>query len=101
MPLPLGEYLKRWDENIEKFGNDIGSLKKRRNIVAILNVALILYNTYEFFASNSPWRYLNGLAALLLAYLIYYLQSRYKSLQRSYDNYKELRKQAFSPVENI
>ena len=99
--MSVDEYLRRWDENIEKFDNRIRSIKKRKNIFLILLAVIIPYNIYAFVMSSSPWRYLNVFAVIIAIYSAYHIETACGSLQKEYDKYKELRKKAFSTVGNV
>lgn len=93
--ISVDEYLKRWDENIEKFGKQIKDRRRSTTIIVTLNTTLVLFNLYMFITGNWPARYLNLIAIIISGYLTYYLWGRYKKLCKEYGEYKNLRSQAF------
>lgn len=93
--VPIDQYLKIWDENIEKFGKQIKDRRRSTTMIVILNTTLTLFNLYMFITGNWPARYLNLIAVIISGSLTYYLWSRYRKLCKEYGEYKNLRSQAF------
>jgi hypothetical protein len=91
----IGEFLKKWDENIETFGKRINGYKIRRNIFMIFGIMVAAGNTYMFIINNSPMRYINAAFVIVCIYLMSRLWISYRGLFRAYEEYKEQRSRAF------
>jgi len=91
----IGEFLKKWDENIETFGKRINGHKIRRNIFMIFGIMVAAGNTYMFIINNSPMRYINAAFVIVCIYLMSRLWISYRGLFRAYEEYKEQRSRAF------
>lgn len=93
--MSIDESLKMWDENIEIFGKKIERSKERRNIFLIFGSVAAAGNAYLFTINNSPERYLNIIATIIIVYASFHLWNSIRGLCREYEKYKELRLKAF------
>jgi len=96
--VPIGQYLKTWDENIEKFGKQIKDRRKSTTILVILNIILILFNLYMFIVGSWPTRYISLIPIIISGSLTYYLLDKHRKLIKEYEEYKDLRHEAFEIV---
>lgn len=98
-PISLGEYLKKWDENLEEFGKNIKIYKKRKYIYTILLIVLIFLNTYLFINESRQYlRYFNIFTIIISICTLYYLWKTNRELLKEYEEYKELREKSFGIV---
>ena len=94
----LGDYLKNWDQDIEKFEKLVKGSKRIRDVFIPVNIILCSWNLYSFITKNDMMRYLNLSAAIISGFVIFYLWNSYKKFYRNYKYYKELREKLFEVV---
>ena len=98
--ISLGDYLKQLDRNMETYEKSIKRSKLIRNIFIPVNIILCLWNSYSFMTKSDIMRYLNLFAAILSAFVIFYVWNSHKKFYQNYKQYKELRDRSFEVVKN-
>jgi len=98
--ISFGDYLKEWDNDIERIEKNVKSYRRLRNIFVPINILLAFYNLYIFTVSTSMTRYINLAVGIFSTYMIYYLWNTDKRYNNSYKQYKEMRENAFGIVKN-
>lgn len=96
----IGEYLKNWDEDIEKFGKHLKDHGRSTKIFVTLEIALIFFNLYLFITENGLSRYLNLIIVIFLGFLTYNSWSKHRKLCKDYNAYKDMRSRAFEVVKD-
>ena len=96
--ISLGEYLKNWDQNMERYEKLVKWYKLTRDIFIPVNIVLCLWNSYSFITKSDITRYLNLFAAFLSGFMIVYLWNTYKKFYDDYKQYRELREKSFGVV---
>ena len=93
-----GEYLKRYNENLDKFGKEMKRGKRTRNIITLASTIFFFFNLYLFTTNSWPLRYISLVSMVILAYAIYHLWKSYKGAYKEYENCKEMQDQIFGTV---
>jgi hypothetical protein len=93
--LPIDKYLKKWDENIEKLDKKIRTQKFRRNLFLIIGAIAAAANIYIFTINNSPARYLNIVATIVIIYVSINLWKEFRELYVAYEKLKDQRLKVF------
>lgn len=96
--MTLSDYLKNWDQNMEKFEKIVNRSKKIRNIFIPANIILFFWHSYSFMTNSSTFRYINLLMVILSLCMIYYISNSHKKLNKDYLQYKDLREKTFGVV---
>lgn len=96
--MDLSDYLKNWDQNMERFEKLVNRSKKVRNIFVPANIILFFWCSYSFMTNSNMFRYINLSLATLSLYMIYYISNSHKKLYKDYLQYKDLREKSFGVV---
>jgi hypothetical protein len=96
--MTISDYLKNWDQNMERSEKVVKRSKIIRNIFIPVNVILFFWNLYLFMTNSDMFRYVNLILAILCIYMIYYIWNSHKKLYRYYLEYKDLREKSFGVV---
>lgn len=91
----IDKYLKQFDENIQILDKKIRIQKIRRNIFLIFGALAAAANIYLFAINNSPVRYLNVVATIIIIYASFHLWKSFRELCMAYEEYKEQRPSIF------
>ena len=98
--MTLGDYLKNWDQNMEKYEKLVKRSKQTRNIFVPANIILCVWNFYNFITKTDGMRYFNLFAAVLSGFMIFYVWNSHRKFHDEYKQYKELRDKSFEVVKN-
>lgn len=98
VPVPVGEYLKNWDESIENIGNKLRNYEKRKNILTIVLSIVTLLNIYLAIINRGILRYINIIAVMVAIYTLYNLWESNKKIYEDYEELKRLRDETFGVV---
>lgn len=96
--MDLSDYLKNWDQNMERFEKLVKRSKRVRNIFVPANIILFFWHSYAFMTTNNNFRYINLSLAILSLYMIYYISNSHKKLYKDYLQYKDVREKSFGVV---
>lgn len=92
------DYLKNWDQNMEKFEKSVKRYKRMRNIFIPVYIILFFWHSYSFMTNSNMFRYVNLVVAIVCLYMIYYISNSYRKLYKDYLQYKDLREKSFGVV---
>lgn len=96
--MSLGDYMKNWDQNMERLEKLIKRSKRTRNIFVPANIILFFWHSYSFMTNSNAFRYINLVVATVCLYMIYYISNSHKKLYKDYLQYKDLREKSFGVV---
>ena len=98
--LTISDYLKEWDNDIEKFGKGAKSFRRIRNILGPINILLAILNLYLFTTITNTERYINLVVGLFAICVVYFLWNTDKKYHDDLKEFKEMRENAFGIVKN-
>lgn len=98
--MSFGDYLKEWDDNIEKFEKIVKRSRWIRNIFIPLNIFLTFFNLYLFVTKTDVARYIDLAVGIFTIYMVYYIWNMDKKSHNDFRRYKEMRDNAFGVVKN-
>jgi hypothetical protein len=96
--MTISDYLKNWDQEMERFEKAVKRFKIMRNIFILINIILFFLNLYLFMTKSNMFRYVNLIVAIAPLCVIYYILSSYKKVYKDYLEYKDLREKSFGVV---
>jgi len=94
----FGNFLKEWDNEIERYGKKVKEYRLVRNIFIPANILIAIFNIYQFIVRANMIRYVNLSIAFLAIYMVYRLWDIDKKFHDSYKKYKDERENAFGIV---